>query len=87
MISYKPEFLSSKSGQWRPFTTNDCNLRFATREEAQAYATHRALTWNVSDIRVIEYDGWPFAVWDGQKLSFVPEPLKEWDGEEWGEET
>ena len=51
-MSWKPEVIADSSGKW---STNA--LRFATEEEASAYALDLALRWTlVRDVRATECD-------------------------------
>ena len=51
-MSFKPEVIADASGKWVGNA-----LRFATAEEASAYATHLMMRWfAVRDTRVVECD-------------------------------
>lgn len=62
-MSFKPEVIADSSGKW-------CGnaVRFATREEAEAWAIDRAIRWTlVRDTRVVESDDPVNYRWDGRE--------------------
>jgi hypothetical protein len=66
-MSYKPEVVADRSGQW---TGNAC--RFATEQEAKAYVDDLAMRWTlVRDTRVIQTDDPVNCKWENGRAVFI----------------
>jgi hypothetical protein len=67
-MSYKPEVVADRSGSW-----NGNGLRFATRDEAEAYVLDLSCRWTlVTQTRVIESDDAVNYRWTGSRAEPIP---------------